>query len=146
MTAVKQKNQMMMVFDAIEENVGIARIAAAALASQIDFTLTQIEEIKVAVSEAVSNAVIHAYPGGGGKIELIIRLYEDRVVYEVRDKGIGIADVSAARRAEFSTREEHMGLGFSFMESFMDTLTVESVLTEGTSVRMMKSCNGAAVQ
>lgn len=146
MTAVKRKNQMRMVFEAIDENVGIARVSAAAFAAQLDFTLAQIEEIKVAVSEAVSNAVIHAYPHREGTVELVMELYDDRAVYEVRDEGVGIADVEMARRAEFSTRRERMGLGFAFMESFMDTLTVDSALDRGTSVRMVKSCVGLAVQ
>lgn len=143
---VKRKNQMRMVFDAVEENVGIARIAAASFAAQLDFTLAQLDEIKIAVSEAVSNVVIHAYPANVGEIEFTMELYEDRAVYEVRDNGVGIVDIELARRAEFSTREEHMGLGFALMESFMDMLTVESTVDRGTTVRMVKSCAGSAVQ
>lgn len=146
MDTVKQKNQMYMMFDAVEENVGIARITAAMFAGQLDFTLAQIDEIKVAVSEAVSNVVIHAYPNQIGSVELSMKLCEDRVIYEVCDCGIGIADVEKARKAEFSTREERMGLGFAFMKSFMDILTVESTLQQGTCVRMVKLCAERALQ
>lgn len=143
---MERKNQLHMIFDACEENVAIARLTAAAFASCLDFTLSQIDEVKVAVSEAVSNAVIHAYPKGQGKVELTMEEYDSCVVYEIRDWGIGIADIEKARRAEFSTRAERMGLGFAFMESFMDTVAVESVVGQGTSVRMVKSCSTLAVQ
>lgn len=147
MTVVmKHKNQIRMIFDAWEENVGIARVTSASFAGQLDFTLAELEEIKVAVSEAVSNAVIHAYPDRAGQVELAMMLDDSSVVYEVRDHGIGIADIDKAREADFSSRAERMGMGFVFMESFMDSVTVESVVDQGTVVRMVKSCTPITLQ
>ncbi|MBO5245172.1 MAG: anti-sigma F factor [Selenomonadales bacterium] len=143
---MKHKNQMRMIFDALEENVAIARITCASFAAQYDFTLTELEEIKVAVSEAVSNAVIHAYPEQEGKVELVMELGDSCIVYEVRDFGVGIADIDKAREPDFSSQTERMGMGFVFMESFMDSVIVESEVEKGTVVRMMKSCTAITVQ
>lgn len=143
---MKHKNQIRMIFDAWEENVGIARITSASFAGQLDFTLAELEEIKVAVSEAVSNAVIHAYPDRTGQVELAMLIEDSSVVYEVRDYGVGIADIDKAREADFSSRAERMGMGFVFMESFMDSVTVESVVDQGTVVRMVKSCAPITLQ
>ena len=143
---MKQKNQMRMIFDAQEENVGIARITSSSFASQLDFTLAELEEIKVAVSEAVSNAVIHAYPKRDGQVELVMAAFDSCVSYEVRDYGVGIADIDKAREPDFSSQSERMGMGFVFMESFMDSVTVESKVDQGTVVRMVKSCTPMTVQ
>ena len=143
---MKHKNRIQMIFDAWEENVGIARVTSASFAGQLDFTLAELEEIKVAVSEAVSNAVIHAYPNRTGQVELSMMIEDSSVVYEVRDYGIGIADIAKAREADFSSQAERMGMGFVFMESFMDSVTVESVLDQGTVVRMVKSCAPMTLQ
>ena len=143
---VKHKNQMRMIFDAWEENVGVARVTSASFAGQLDFTIAELEEIKVAVSEAVSNAVIHAYPECEGQVELSMMIEDSSVVYEVRDHGIGIADIDKAREADFSSQTERMGMGFVFMESFMDRITVESVVDQGTVVRMVKSCSSITLQ
>ena len=143
---MKHKNQIQMIFDVWEENVGIARVTAASFASQLEFTLSELEEIKVAVSEAVSNAVIHAYPKCEGKVELSMMIEDSSVIYEVRDHGIGIADIKKAREADFSSQDERMGMGFVFMESFMDRVTVESVVDQGTVVRMVKSCSPITLQ
>ena len=132
------KNQIKVVLRSLSENVAIARVTAAAFAAQIDFTLNEIEEIKVAVSEAISNAVIHGYANGDGKIELIMNLYEDKLEYIIADQGKGIADITLARQPSYSSDPERMGLGFVFMESFMDELEVTSVLHQGTTVRMAK--------
>ena len=132
------KNKVEIYFQSLSENVAIARVTAAAFAAQIDFTLNEIEEIKVAVSEAISNAVIHGYANGDGKIELIMNLYEDKLEYIIADQGKGIADITLARQPSYSSDPERMGLGFVFMESFMDELEVTSVLHQGTTVRMAK--------
>ncbi|MCL6450125.1 MAG: anti-sigma F factor [Acetobacteraceae bacterium] len=129
---------MTLVLPALPENVALARVALAAFAAQIDFTLGEIEEIKVAVSEAVSNAVLHAYPGGPGEVRVEGRLYPDRLEVVVEDSGQGMEDVGRARRAGFSSQPERLGLGFTFMESFMDGLEVESAVGRGTTVRMVK--------
>lgn len=140
-----RRNRMSMTFDSRSENVGIARVAAAAFSAQIEFTLPEIEEIKVAISEAVSNAVIHGYSDHEGQIELVMELYENYLQYTVSDRGKGIADVEQARQPAWSTEPERMGLGFVFMESFMDEIEVTSSLGEGTTVRMVKKFDAAPV-
>jgi stage II sporulation protein AB (anti-sigma F factor) len=132
------KNHFSVRFTSLSENVGIARVAAAAFAAQIDFTLNEIEEIKVAISEAVSNSVIHGYADQSGEIDLIMNLYEDKLEYTITDYGKGIEDIEQARQPSFSSDPERMGLGFVFMESFMDELEVESTLGKGTTVRLIK--------
>lgn len=132
------KNQIRMSFPSSSENVGIARVTAAAFASQLDLTLNDIEEIKVAVSEAITNAVVHGYGDKEGEIEFTLSLDGDRLEFVVTDHGKGIADVEQARQPSFSTDPERMGLGFVFMESFMDELSVESAVGKGTTVRMTK--------
>ncbi len=132
------KNRIKMSFPSGSENVAIARVTAAAFAAQLDLTLNDIEEIKVAVSEAISNAVIHGYGDQPGEIEFTLSLDGDRLEFVVTDYGKGIADIEQARQPSFSTDPERMGLGFVFMESFMDELAVESAVGKGTTVRMAK--------
>ncbi|MDT8901096.1 anti-sigma F factor [Anaeroselena agilis] len=132
------KNEIRMSFPSNSENVGIARITAAAFASQLDLTISDIEEIKVAVSEAITNAVIHGYGAGEGEIEFTLMLDGDRLEFVVADHGKGIADIEQARQPSFSTDPDRMGLGFVFMESFMDEVVVESAVGTGTTVRMVK--------
>lgn len=135
---MEAKNQMRITFKSFSENVGIARMTAAAFASQVDFSINDIEEIKVAVSEAISNCIIHAYSNENGLIEFIMNLYVDRVEYIITDYGKGIADVNKVREPSYSTAPERMGLGFVFMESFMDDFQIESALGKGTTVRLSK--------
>jgi len=132
------KNQIKMSIQSLSENVGIARVSTAAFAALVDFTLNEIEEIKVAVSEAVSNAVIHGYEYQDGEIEIKMTLYEDKIEYIIIDHGRGIADIALARQPSYSSDPERMGLGFAFMESFMDELHIESEVNKGTQVRMVK--------
>lgn len=132
------KNRVEMSFPSNSENVGIARVTSASFAAQLDLTLNDIDEIKVAISEAISNAVIHGYGGGSGKIEFSMTLFDDKLEFIITDYGKGIEDVAQARQPSFSTDPERMGLGFVFMESFMDELSVESALGKGTTVRMAK--------
>lgn len=132
------KNQIVMRIQSLSENVGIARVSTAAFAALVDFTLNEIEEIKVAVSEAVSNAVIHGYEYQDGEIEIKMTLYEDKIEYIIIDHGRGIADIALARQPSYSSDPERMGLGFAFMESFMDELHIESEVNKGTQVRMVK--------
>lgn len=138
------KNQITIYLQSLSENVAIARVTAAAFAAQIDFTLNEIEEIKVAISEAVSNVVIHGYEEKSGQIEIIMNLYEDKLEYIVSDEGRGIADVALARQPSYSSDPERMGLGFVFMESFMDELDVISTINKGTKVRMSKKILSSA--
>ena len=122
----------------LPENVGIARVAVAALAGQLPFTLSELEEIKVAVSEAVTNAMVHGYGGPDGLVTVRAEHDGIRLLVEVVDAGRGIADVEQARQPAFSTDPERMGMGFAFMEAFMDRVEVESAPGRGTVVRMYK--------
>lgn len=132
------KNQFKMSFQSLSENVGIARVTAAAFAAQVELTLSEIEEIKVAVSEAVSNAVIHGYENDLGIIELNMILFENKIEYSIVDYGKGIQDIELARQPSYSSDPERMGLGFVFMESFMDELKIQSELNVGTTITMAK--------
>jgi len=134
-------NRVKMIFPSNSENVGLARITAAAFAAQVDLTLNDIEEIKVAVSEAVSNSVIHGYSAQTGDIEFEMVLTDDSLEFIIIDYGRGIVDIDLARQPSYSSDPERMGLGFVFMESFMDRLIVESEIGKGTTVKMTKKYN-----
>ena len=130
-----QKNYMKLEFPARSVNEGFARAAVAAFAAQLDPTLAEIGDIKTAVSEAVTNAVVHA---GTGQVRVRI-LPDERLEIAVKDHGIGIADVAQARTPLYTTGgEERSGMGFTIMESFMDTLRVKSVPGRGTTVTMCR--------
>jgi stage II sporulation protein AB (anti-sigma F factor) len=132
------RNHLGIVIDALPSNVAVARIAVATFATFLDFSVADIEEIKVAVSEAVSNCVLHAYPNGEGQICIKANIIKDKLEIVVEDKGIGITNKTEAREAGYSTLPDHMGLGFSFMDSFMDEFTLDSTPGKGTRVRMVK--------
>ncbi len=141
------RNQIKLEFISIPENVGLARITIAALASQLDLTLNDLEEIKVATSEAVSNAIIHGYRNKPtGIVKLTGTLYEDSIVIEIVDQGVGIEDIQQAMQPAFTTDPERMGLGFVFMQSFMDEVKVESEINNGTKVILTKKFEGAGMQ
>ncbi|NLY75436.1 MAG: anti-sigma F factor [Firmicutes bacterium] len=131
-------NYLKFEFPSLPQNVGIARTMTAAFAAQLEFNLAEIEEIRVAVSEAVSNCVIHGYPGKVGIVQLELAVIKDSLVITIRDFGKGIADINQAKQATFSTDPERMGLGLVFMESFMDQLKIISKPDEGTTVIMKK--------
>ena len=135
------KNRLETTFPAKSENEALARSVAAAFAAQEDPTIEELTEIRTAVSEAVSNAVIHAYPEGEGDVNLELRLYEDgTLVIAVEDQGVGIPDVAQAREPLYTTGTvgERSGMGFTVMESFTDRLEVRSELGKGTRVLMVK--------
>ena len=121
-------------------NEGFARTTAACFAAQMDPTLDEVNDIKTAVSEAVTNAIVHAYPDRLGRVKLKLRLFEDSLLeITVQDWGVGIADVAQARTPLFTTgNEERSGMGFTIMESFMDTLRVRSTPGKGTTVTMRR--------
>ena len=121
-------------------NEGFARTAAACFAAQLDPTLEEVNDIKTAVSEAVTNAIVHAYPDAIGKVAVRARICPGNVLeLTVKDHGRGIADVEKAREPLYTTGgEERSGMGFTIMESFMDKLTVRSVPGRGTTVLMRK--------
>lgn len=137
---MKAIDQVTITFTSRSANEGFARAAAACFAAQLDPTLDEIADIKTAVSEAVTNAIIHAYPDRLGKVVMRLRLYENyELEIQVKDTGVGIADVEQARTPLFTTgNEERSGMGFTIMESFMDTLKVRSTPGKGTTVTMRK--------
>jgi stage II sporulation protein AB (anti-sigma F factor) len=137
---MKQLNYIKLDFPARSVNEALARAAAAAFASQIDPTLEELGDIKTAVSEAVTNAIVHAYPDTVGTVTMRLRLLEGNVLeIMVRDRGCGIPDVQKAMEPMFSTGgEERSGMGFTIMDSFMDGLRVRSAPGKGTTVTMSK--------
>lgn len=135
----KANNYIRMEFSARDQNVAAARLAAASFCAELGFSFTDIEEIKVAVSEGVSNAVIHGYGGDENRrVEMTMRSFDDHFEIDIKDEGRGIENVEQAMEPGFSAMEDRMGLGFVFMGSFMDALKVESAPNKGTLVRMRK--------
>ena len=136
----KPKNYITLEFLSRSVNEGFSRAAVAAFAAQMDPTLEEIGDIKTAVSEAVTNAIVHAYPDALGKISLRAGIYEGNLlVIKVRDWGRGIADVAKAREPLYTTGgEDRSGMGFTIMESFMDALYVRSQPGRGTIVTMKR--------
>ena len=137
---MKAIDQATIVFTSRSANEGFARACTACFAAQLDPTLDEVADIKTAVSEAVTNAIVHAYPDRIGRITLRLRLLAGNLLeVQVKDSGVGIPDVEQARTALFTTgNEERSGMGFSIMESFMDSLKVRSAVGRGTTVTMRK--------
>ena len=133
-------DQTTLIFTARSANEGFARSAAACYAAQLDPTLDEIADIKTAVSEAVTNAIVHAYPDCMGRVSMRLRIFEGNLLeIQVKDWGVGIADVEQARTPLFTTgNEERSGMGFTIMESFTDSLRVRSAPGKGTVVTMCK--------
>ncbi len=149
-------NEMTMEFDAISENESFARMAVAAFAMSLNPTLEELSDIKTAVSEAVTNAIIHGYGNyrgyekgryqkkenivNEGKVYMHCRIVGDVLFVDVWDKGAGIEDLEQAMEPLFTTKPEldRSGMGFAFMEAFMDDLEVESKPGEGTKIHMIK--------
>ena len=140
---MKATNYITITFPSCSANEGFARMTAAAFAAQLDPTLEELGDIKTAVSEAVTNAIVHAYPDTLGKIVLKGRILEgDILEFPVRDWGRGIDDVEKARQPLYTTGgEERSGMGFTVMESFMDGVQVQSAPGRGTTVRLTKQMN-----
>ena len=140
------ENQVTLEFPSRSANEGFARTAAACFAAQLDPTLEEVNDIKTAVSEAVTNAIVHAYPDTLGKILLKLRIREGGTLeIVVKDWGVGIADVEQARTPLFTTgNEERSGMGFTIMESFMDTLKVRSAPGRGVVVTMARKISRRA--
>ena len=130
---IKTENEVTLQFPSQSSNEGFIRSAVACFAAQMDPTLNELEDIKTAVSEAATNAIVHAYPDRIGKVTVKV------LEITVRDYGRGIPDVEKARQPMFTTGgEERSGMGFTIMESFMDSLKVRSVAGRGTTVVMKK--------
>ncbi len=134
------KNEMYISFDARSVNEGFARVAVAAFLTEADPTLDEIADIKTAVSEAVTNAIIHGYESPEEKVELSCRVQGNEVEITVKDHGCGIPDVEKAREPFYTTKPqlERSGMGFAFMEAFMDRVEVISSVGNGTTVIMQK--------
>ena len=137
---IRAENYVTLEFLSRSSNEGFARVAAAGFAAQLDPTLDELGDIKTAVSEAVTNAIVHAYPDELGRIVLKLKLLPGNVLeLTVRDWGKGIDNVEQARKPLFTTGgSERSGMGFTIMESFMDKLTVRSVPGKGTTVQILK--------
>lgn len=143
---MKSVNQMKMEFSGIPENEGFARIAVSAFAVQLNPTLDVLADIKTAVSEAVTNAIVHGYAEQEGMVTICAQLKTDGMLeIEVRDQGRGIADIAQAMQPFFTTQpeKERSGMGFSVMQTFMDGVRVESSPGAGTTVYMKKRLGGA---
>lgn len=138
---MKAENTTKIQFDSLSVNESFARGAAAAFLTRYDPTVPQMADIKTAVSEAVTNCIVHAYPDKVGSIIMTIAVYPDRQVkITIADKGIGIPDISKAMQPLFTTGnpDERSGLGFSVMQSFMDKVSVSSRVGGGTRVTLTK--------
>ena len=137
---MKFDNYMILEFPSKSSNEGFARSAVACFAAQMDPTLEELGDIRTAVSEAVTNCIVHAYPNGIGLIALRCRILKDNVLdIVIKDKGVGIANVEEARRPTYTTGgDERSGMGFTIMESFMTDFTVSSIPGRGTTVHMRR--------
>ena len=131
---------MTLAFDSISENEEFARVTVAAFATQLNPTLEEVADIRTAVSEAVTNAIIHGYPEGVHTVVLRVHMEDQQLEVWVMDEGVGIADISKAMEPLYTSRPdlERSGMGFMFMEAFMDEVKVESSPGMGTTVYMKK--------
>lgn len=133
-------NEMKIEFISKSSNEAFARIAVAAFASQLDPTIEELADIKTAVSEAVTNCIIHGYDKKQGIVKIVSKLKENEIIIEISDKGKGIENIDEAKEPLYTTKPnlERSGMGFTIMESFMDRMEVESILGLGTKVTMSK--------
>ena len=136
----KATNEVTLTFPSLSRNESFVRSATACFAAQLDPTLNELEDIKTAVSEAVTNAIVHGYPDSIGQVTVKLRVCgENQMEVVVKDHGRGIPDVDRARQPMFTTGgEERCGMGFTIMESFMDKVAVRSAVGRGTTVVMRK--------
>ena len=133
-------NVMKVEFLSKSNNEGFARVAVASFVSQLDPTIEELSEIKTAVSEAVTNSIVHGYENELGMITVSAQIKGDTVTIQIKDKGRGILDVNKAKEPLYTTKPdlERSGMGFTIMENFMDKLTVKSIPDKGTTVSMSK--------
>ena len=133
-------NIMKVEFLSKSNNEGFARVAVASFISQLDPTIEELSEIKTAVSEAVTNSIVHGYENELGMITVSAQIKGDTVTIQIKDKGRGILDVDKAKEPLYTTKPdlERSGMGFTIMENFMDKLTVKSIPNKGTTVSMSK--------
>lgn len=137
---MENTNEMSIEFDSRACNEGFARVAVSAFCTQLNPTLEEVSDVKTALSEAITNSIIHGYEGEVHKIRIECRIEDRQLFVAVIDHGKGIEDVEKAMEPMYTTRPDidRSGMGFSFMEAFMDEVQVESVLGQGTTVRMKK--------
>lgn len=134
-------NEMKLEFVSKSANEAFARLTVAAFAAQLDPTIEELADIKTAVSEAVTNAIIHGYEKKTGIVKISAWIVENEIIIEISDKGKGIEDVEQAKEPLYTTKPnlERSGMGFTIIESFMDTMEVKSVVGLGTKITMSKS-------
>ena len=134
------RDKMELRFEAKSENESFARVVAAAFCARLDPTIEEITDIKTAVSEAVTNCIVHGYEGKDGVVVMCCEIVEDVIVIEISDDGVGIDNINQAMEPLYTSKPEleRSGMGFSFMEAFMDELTVRSAKGKGTTVIMKK--------
>lgn len=135
------KNEMKLEFISKSANEAFARIAVAAFASQLDPTIEELSDIKTAVSEAVTNSIIHGYENQPGIVKISGKLKENEIILEISDTGKGIENIVEAKEPLYTTKPnlERSGMGFTIMESFMDSMKVESIVGLGTKITMRKT-------
>lgn len=141
---MKPLNEMKLIIDSRSVNEAFSRVSVAAFIAQLDPTLEEINDIKTAVSEAVTNCIVHAYPESLGKIYISAAVFENGTVrVKIKDKGVGIADIEKAMQPLYSSLGgERAGLGFAVMESFTDKIRVSSKEGRGTTVTLIKKISG----
>lgn len=137
---MENTNEMTIIFDSRPVNEALARVAVASFCTQLNPTLEEVSDLKTAVSEAVTNCIIHGYEGEVHKIQVDCRLSRQELTVDVIDHGVGIADIQKAMEPMFTTKpdKDRSGMGFTFMEAFMDEVLVESEVGRGTTVHMKK--------
>lgn len=133
-------NEVELQFEAVSQNEGFARVVVAAFITPLNPTMEEIADVKTAVSEAVTNAIIHAYDNRGGKIKMCCSITGDVLTVIIEDSGKGIENIEEAMMPLFTTKPEleRSGMGFAFMEAFMDDLEVQSCPGDGTRIQMIK--------
>lgn len=141
-------NKMILQFESKSQNESFARTVVAAFAATLDPTIEELADIKTAVSEAVTNSIIHGYVDCMGMITMRCSIYGNELTVEVEDSGVGIEDITKAMEPLYTTRPEleRSGMGFSFMEAFMDELEVKSAIGQGTLVKMKKRIGKQAMK
>lgn len=134
------ENEMKLEFISKSTNEAFARITVAAFASQLDPTIEELADIKTAVSEAVTNCIIHAYESKQGIIKIDAKLKENKLMLQISDNGKGIENIDVAKEPLYTTKPnlERSGMGFTIMESFMDSMKVESIVGLGTKITLIK--------
>ena len=138
---MKNTNEMEIIFDSHSSNEGFARVAVASFLTQLNPTVEEVSDVKTAISEAVTNAIIHGYENEIHKVSIRCRIEGQQMTVEVRDHGVGIENIEQAMTPLYTSKPEleRSGRGFAFMEAFMDHVEVESEPGEGTTVRMKKT-------